>query len=338
MVSFTESSATEDLYPLTLTRQVADVRVGILTIREKWQLAGLAAEQPVDPAIVPNNQFFQAVAAEGYASAANRDDLCFRLHYPWEIPSLNAKAISEDLEIMVSGMERMELPSQVQVTGDPGSVFAENGAVLEHCFINVTGGPVHIAAGATIMEGAMLRGPVSIGKGAMVKMGAAIYSSTIGPNCVVGGEIRNSVFLANSNKAHEGYIGDAVIGEWCNLGAGTSCSNIRNTGSEVSVWHMKSHTYRKAGLKCGLIMGDHSRCSINTSFNTGTVVGVSAHIFQPGGLTPKFIPSFSWGMDGTIRYRLPKAIEDIRNWMAFRHAAPDDELISTLTEIYNNHQ
>jgi len=335
MLSFTESPVREDLYPITLTRQVADVRVGILTIREKWQLSGLDPGKPVDPSIIPNRRFFLAMDSEGYAAAANRDDLCLRLRYPWDIPSCNARAISEDLELMEPYMTRIEWPAHVRVTGSSGMVFVEKGAVLEHCYINVTGGPVHIAEGATIMEGAMLRGPVSIGKGATVKMGAAIYASTIGPGCVVGGEIRHSMLLGNSNKAHEGYLGDAVLGEWCNLGAGTSCSNIRNTGSGVRVWHMKSGTYRDAGLKCGLIMGDHSRCSIHTSFNTGTVVGVSANLFQPGRLTPKFIPSFSWGMDGTDRYQLDKAIRDISNWMGFKGTGPDDDMIRTLTEIYN---
>jgi UDP-N-acetylglucosamine diphosphorylase / glucose-1-phosphate thymidylyltransferase / UDP-N-acetylgalactosamine diphosphorylase / glucosamine-1-phosphate N-acetyltransferase / galactosamine-1-phosphate N-acetyltransferase len=152
------------------------------------------------------------------------------------------------------------------------------------------------------MEGAMLRGPVSIGDRSIVKMGAAIYgATTIGPGCIVGGEIKNSIFFSYSNKAHDGYIGDAVIGSWCNLGAGTSCSNIRNTATPVKIWNIHQHCFMEAGLKCGLIMGDYSRCGINTSFNTGTVVGVCANIFQSGSLQPKYIPSFSWGSDTGIR-------------------------------------
>lgn len=336
MFLFAESPFREDLYPLTLTRPVADVRVGILTIREKWEHAGLSLVQAVDPCIIPDPRFFSALREHGYEHTVKQPDLVKRLRYPWDIPVLNAKAIEDDLALMVPTIRRASIPAHVMVTGDASRVVIEQGATLEHCFINVTNGPVHIAEGAVVMEGAMLRGPLSIGRNAIVKMGAAIYSSTIGPGCIVGGEVKNSVFLANSNKAHDGYIGDAVIGEWCNLGAGSSCSNIRNTASEVKVWHMKSGSYMNAGLKCGLIMGDHSRCSINTSFNTGTVVGVSANIFQPGTLTPKFIPSFSWGVDDTEKYRFDKAVEDITNWMAFKHARPDHTIIDKLKDIYNN--
>jgi UDP-N-acetylglucosamine diphosphorylase/glucosamine-1-phosphate N-acetyltransferase len=183
----------------------------------------------------------------------------------------------------------------------------------------------------------MLRGPVAIGEGAVVKMGAALYgATTIGPGCIIGGEVKNSVFFSFSNKAHDGYIGDAVIGSWCNLGAGTSCSNIRNTATPVKVWNISQHRFMEAGLKCGLMMGDYSRCGINTSFNTGTVVGVCANIFQSGSLQPKYIPSFSWGSDTGISYDPSKAIADINNWMAFKSRTLTQLETEQLKTLYSN--
>ena len=186
------------------------------------------------------------------------------------------------------------------------------------------------------MEGAMLRGPLFIGEGTVIKMGAAIYGATsIGPQCLIGGEIKNSVLFGYSNKGHEGYLGDSVIGEWCNLGAGTTSSNIRNNASAVKVWDMKNRIFTEAGLKCGLLMGDYSRASINSSFNTGTVVGVCANIFQPGGLLPKFIPSFSWGASTDLKYSFDKALVDINNWMNFKNQSLSTEQINTLQHIFS---
>jgi UDP-N-acetylglucosamine diphosphorylase/glucosamine-1-phosphate N-acetyltransferase len=162
------------------------------------------------------------------------------------------------------------------------------------------------------MEGSSIRGPFAAGEGSVIKMNSRIYgATTIGPYCLVGGEIKNSVFFAYSNKAHDGYIGDSVIGEWCNLGAGTTNSNIKNNASEVKVWTPAGEM--NAGLKCGMFMGDYSKTSINTSINTGTVIGVCCNVFG-SGLSPKFIPNFSWGSEGVQRYHLEKAFIDIENW------------------------
>lgn len=208
--------------------------------------------------------------------------------------------------------------------------------VAEHCYINASGGPVYVSSGVEIMEGVMLRGPIFIGRDSVIKMGATVYgATTIGPKCIVGGEVKNSVIFGYSNKAHEGYLGDAVIGEWCNLGAGTSCSNIRNSASPVKVWLMDRKIFVKAGLKCGLLMGDYSRCSINSSFNTGTVVGVCANIFKPGNLLPKFIPSFSWGPTSKVRYTFEKAISDIDSWMSFKGLSITKEQVKSLQYIFS---
>lgn len=339
MPVFIESHCREDLFPITLTRHTADIRVGILTIREKWLVAPDDLSKITDPIpanIVPGPEFFDLVSSEGLSTALEHSEHFREFRYPWEITAINKWAIEQDFKLLTWNRASAPLPTGVRLTGNMAEVFLEEGVHIEHCYLNTLQGPIYIASGAQIMEGAMLRGPLSIGKNAVVKMGTAIYgATTIGPSSVVGGEIRNTILTGNSNKAHAGYLGDAWIGEWCNLGAGTSCSNLRNTATPVKVWQMNKKQFVKGGLKCGLIMGDHSKSSINTSFNTATVVGISANIFQPGPLLPKFIPSFSWGTDGET-YELQKAIRDINNWMTFKNTALTKDQIQTLTDIYNN--
>jgi UDP-N-acetylglucosamine diphosphorylase / glucose-1-phosphate thymidylyltransferase / UDP-N-acetylgalactosamine diphosphorylase / glucosamine-1-phosphate N-acetyltransferase / galactosamine-1-phosphate N-acetyltransferase len=342
MLSFSEIHCRENLFPFTLTRHTADIRTGIFTIREKWKMAaalfpGLHLPDHIPANIVPGPVFFKAIAEQGYDQAILQTVSFKTITYPWQLPAINEWAMLQDFELVkMTEISRSISPTN-KISGDPDLILIEEGAVVEHCFLNTSKGPIYIGRNAEIMEGSMLRGPVSIGEGAVVKMGAAIYgATTIGPGCMVGGEIKNSIFFSFSNKAHEGYIGDAVIGSWCNLGAGTSCSNIRNTATPVKVWNMHQHSFLEAGLKCGLLMGDYSRCGINTSFNTGTVVGVSANIFQSGSLQPKFIPSFSWGSDTGIRYHFDKAISDINNWMAFRQRSLTEQEKEQLKNIYSN--
>jgi UDP-N-acetylglucosamine diphosphorylase/glucosamine-1-phosphate N-acetyltransferase len=185
------------------------------------------------------------------------------------------------------------------------------------------------------MEGTVIRGPFACGENAVIKMSSRIYGATsIGPHCTVGGEIKNSVFFAYSNKAHDGYIGDSVIGEWCNLGAGTSNSNIKNNASIVKVWTPKGEM--NAGQKCGVFMGDYSKTSINTSINTGTVMGVCSNVFETG-LTPKYIPSFSWGSDGLRRYELQKALADIDSWKKLKGESITENEKTILTYIFKNY-
>jgi UDP-N-acetylglucosamine diphosphorylase/glucosamine-1-phosphate N-acetyltransferase len=185
------------------------------------------------------------------------------------------------------------------------------------------------------MEGCLLRGPLAICEGATIKMGAKIYgATTIGPGCVAGGEIKNTVFFGHSNKSHDGYIGDAVVGEWCNMGAGTSCSNIKNTASDIMVWTPKGLV--NAGTKCGVVMGDYSRTAINTSINTGTMVGVSSHVYG-NGLTPKYIPSFSWGSEGVERYEFEKALANIANWKALKKQVLSENEKNVLKHIFDHY-
>lgn len=335
MIEFHEAHGRENLFPLTFTRHSADIRVGILTIREKWEHASVDVKGEVPSNLIPSKAFFDRLQSSGWAAAMADTDTYRTFNYPWELPELNAWAITADFALITTGRNSSSLNDTNKRIGGNG-IFLEDVTDINYAYFNTTHGPIYVGAGATIMEGAMLRGPLSIGAGAVVKMGAAIYGgTTIGPGCVVGGEVKNSIFTAFSNKAHDGYIGDAVIGAWCNLGAGTSCSNIRNAIAEVKVWHIASGQWKKAGIKCGLIMGDHCTCAINSSFNTGTVIGVSANIFQSGGLLPKFIPSFSWGAGGEERYRIDKALDNIRQWMKLKHQTPDEGLLKQLTEIYN---
>jgi UDP-N-acetylglucosamine diphosphorylase/glucosamine-1-phosphate N-acetyltransferase len=231
--------------------------------------------------------------------------------FPWEISQMNKWAISQDFELITKSRKSQKISATNKLIKDD-HIFVEKGAEVQHCYLNASDGPIYIGKNAVVMEGSMLRGPVAICDGAVVKMGSKIYgATTIGPACNVGGEIKNSVFFANSNKAHDGYIGDSVIGEWCNMGAGTSNSNIKNNASGVMLW--TPNGAMNVGLKCGVMMGDYSRTAINTSINTGTVIGVCCNVIG-NGLTPKYIPSFSWSSDGVERYDFEKALSDIENW------------------------
>ena len=356
----------ENLFPFTLTRQIQDIRIGILTIREKWERwlemesfdkkendykdldrsveIGEMDDKDViylvHGNILPTEKLIKKIKklkTGEFISVAEKESLIYciskkevigtnkikvknsievtngfrEINFPWEIFQLNKWAIEQDFELLTQGRKSQKISPTNKII-NPENIFIERGAVIEHCFLNASDGPIYIGKDAVVMEGSMLRGPVAICEGAVVKMGSKIYgATTIGPNCIAGGEIKNSVFFSNSNKAHDGYIGDSVIGEWCNLGAGTSNSNIKNNASSVMLW--TPHGGVNVGLKCGVIMGDYSRTAINTAFNTGTVVGVCCNIIG-NGLTPKYIPSFSWGSDGVERYQFDKAVSDIENW------------------------
>ena len=379
----------ENLYPFTLTRQIQDIRVGILTIREKWErILGLPSFDKweddykdldrsiridkntgndiclmIHGNILPTAKLVKAVkklqngefiSVNGNAGVIFRftkneitephkikvtnaitikDDVK-NIQFPWDIFQLNNYAIQQDFELL-TGKRKSQKISGANKIVKASRVFIEKGVEMEHCILNASEGPIYIGKNALIMEGALIRGPVAIGENAVIKMGAKIYgATTIGPNCIAGGEIKNSVFFGNSNKAHDGYIGDSVIGEWCNMGAGTSNSNIKNNAGEVRVWTLKGEM--SAGLKCGLFMGDYSRTSINSSINTGTVIGVCCNVFGQG-LSPKYIPSFSWGSDGVQRYSFEKALIDIENWMKLKNKTISDSEKIILKYIFENY-
>jgi UDP-N-acetylglucosamine diphosphorylase/glucosamine-1-phosphate N-acetyltransferase len=366
-IVFTEEFCSpENLFPFTLTRQIQDIRVGIFTIREKWErLLDMSSYdkqeddyKDLDRALVIDDsigddilylihgnilptpklakqvkklkpgEFISIPEQETLVYCISRKQIIdkerirvekavnltseFReVKYPWDIFNLNGWAIQQDLEWLKMN-RAFQAPSPTNRLTNVENIYIEEGATVEHCFLNAIEGPIYIAKNAVVMEGSMLRGPIAIGEGAVVKMGTKIYGATsIGPYCSVGGEIKNSVLFGYSNKAHDGYLGDAVVGEWCNMGAGTSNSNVKNNASNIAVYTPNGPV--QVGLKCGVLMGDYSRTAINTSINTGTVIGVSCNVFG-NGLTPKYIPSFSWGSEGIKRYELHKALEHIENW------------------------
>lgn len=237
----------------------------------------------------------------------------------WDLFTHNAYAIQMDFDWMTQGRVSQKISSTNGVI-NAQRIFIEEGAVVEFATLNAKEGPIYIGKNAEIMEGAMIRGGLALGEGAKINMGAKIYSgTTIGPHCKVGGEVNNSILMGYSNKGHDGFLGNSVIGEWCNLGADTNNSNLKNNYSAIRVWNYTEKGMINTGLQfCGLMMGDFSKSAINTQFNTGTVVGVSANVFD-AGFTPKFIPSFSWGgNDKTYRYDLEKSFEAAERMMERR--------------------
>jgi UDP-N-acetylglucosamine diphosphorylase/glucosamine-1-phosphate N-acetyltransferase len=336
----------DHLFPFSQTRHVADIRVGILTIREKWELlTGKVIISSADDLngdelhihgdIIPTLKNVQAIlrAANDRISMLDNSDIKI-LHYPWQIFQYNDWAMRHDFALLTEGKKSQPLPSTNRCINEE-QIFIEEGAVVEHSILNASTGPIYIGKRAIIMEGNMIRGPFSIGEQSVLKMGSRIYGATsVGHSCTVGGEIKNSVFFEYSNKAHDGYLGDSVIGAWCNLGAGTSNSNVKNTGGEVKYFLSKAMKAVVAGNKAGLLMGDYSRAAINTSFNTGSVVGVCCNIF--GQQFPsKYIENFSWGNE---RYIFEKVLKDIENWKKMKMQTITAKETEILYELYLSNQ
>jgi UDP-N-acetylglucosamine diphosphorylase/glucosamine-1-phosphate N-acetyltransferase len=258
-----------------------------------------------------------------------------KIDYPWDIFTYNERAINQDLELLIKGRKSSLISSTNQVLF-PERIFIEEGAKVEFSILNAQNGPIYIGKEAEIMEGCMVRGPLALCDHAVLKMGTKIYgATTIGPYCKVGGEIHNSVLFAYSNKAHDGFLGNAVLGEWCNLGADTNNSNLKNNYVQVKVWNYGQERFIDSGLQfCGLIMGDHSKTAIGTMFNTGTVVGVSANIFG-AGFPRNFVPSFSLGGPGGFTtFGITKAFEVAREVMSRRHLQLSDTDEQILINVF----
>ena len=335
---FDDTLIKKSLFPFTAVRNAADIRIGILTIREKWErmLADVVTAEDLTSLtlsadIVPSSNYARAVIEAGEDQFVFNNEDIRVLNHPWHIFQYNDWALRKDFELITQGRKSQPVNSTNRVTGIE-NIFLEAGASVEHCILNASDGPIYIGKNATIMEGSMIRGPFALCENAMVKMGTKIYgATTVGPYSVVGGEIKNSVIFGYSNKGHDGYLGDSVLGEWCNLGAGTSNSNLKNTAGEVRVWDYKSKSFISAGTKCGLLMGDYSRAAINTSFNTGTVVGICCNIFGEG-YPEKWLPNFTWGKE---KYLFNKAMTDIANWKKLKGHLLDQEEEELLKELYN---
>lgn len=351
-----DGNVRNQLLPFTFTRPVADIRIGILTIREKWEhLLGfttttvtedyLSEKYPfleleknilINASFLPSENLANIVKGLGENQAVFFDDepIAFfttegqevdfetfdiiqyahddvlRIENTWDIFSKNGEAIKRDFEMLTKGRESQPIPEAVW-TSSPENIFIEEGAQLPLCSLNASEGPIYIGKNAEIMEACAVRGPFALCEHSTLKMGAKIYSNTtIGPHSKVGGEVNNCVIFGYSNKGHDGFLGNSVLGEWCNLGADTNNSNLKNNYAEVRLWNYETEGFARTGLQfCGLMMGDHSKCGINTMFNTGTVVGVSANIFG-SGFPRNFVPSFSWGGSGGFTtYKTDKAFE-----------------------------
>lgn len=354
-IIFFEDEVRKDLLPLTFTRPVSAIRIGILTIREKWEMyfkgnysdyteSYLAVKYPlhwkensilINGSVCPDEELVAAISSlsegelllkDGIKLAAkpkdqkfNFDQLkskeyngsVFRIDSLAAIFSKNEEAIQHDFSLLTQGRKSQPLSSTNRIIGNPEWIFLEENAKVECAVLNTTAGPIYIGKDAEIMEGSMVRGPFSLGEHAQLKMASKIYgATTIGPYSKIGGEVNNAVIMGYSNKAHDGFLGNSVIGEWCNLGADTNNSNLKNNYAEVKLWNYSTNNFKKTGLQfCGLIMGDHSKCGINTMFNTGTVVGVSCNLFG-SGFPRNFVPDFSWGgAQGFEVFALNKAIE-----------------------------
>jgi len=358
-----DSEVRDQLLPFTFTKPMGELRIGILTIREKWEhfLKGTASyitqdylsdkfptivkseNYVINGAILPNPtlcqmisrlSFNEALLHKGDFIAAKLNEIQFnhlmndeaiesleglelqgystihKIEHVWDLYKLNGIAQEIDYQILTKNRTSQPISSTNRIIA-AHNIFLEEGAVVECSNLNATLGPIYISKNAEIMEGCSIRGGFALGENSTLKMGANIYGpTTIGPHCKAGGEIKNSIIMGFSNKAHAGYLGNSVIGEWCNLGADTNNSNLKNNYSEVKVWNYDAEQLVQSGEQfCGLFMGDHSKCGINTMFNTGTVVGVFANIFG-SGFPKKYIPSFTWGgVQINDTYQLEKALE-----------------------------
>jgi len=377
-----DGSVRNALLPFTFTRPVADIRIGILTIREKWEkylgvttttlteeylsekfpMVEMAENVMINASFCPNETLvemitflkpMQAIVKEdeiiAFFTTDDQEEVDFEqyelidfdkdvlsVEYSWDIFQKNDQAIREDFELLTQDRKSEPIPSTVQVLGAE-NIFIEEGAVLNFCTLNATTGPIYIGNDAEIMEGSVIRGPFALGEHAQVKLATKIYgATTVGPHCRVGGEVNNSVMFAYSNKGHDGFLGNAVLGEWCNIGADSNNSNLKNNYESVKLWDYETERFVNTGLQfCGLMMGDHSKCGINTMFNTGTVVGVSANIFG-AGFPRNYIPNFTWGgAQGTQAYLPKKAFETAKIVMSRRNIEFSESDENILTHIFN---
>lgn len=376
-----DGAVRNQLLPFTFTRPVADIRIGILTIREKWEkflgsttttvteeylsdkfpmveleqnvlinasfcpsenLVLLIKNLQENQAIFYNDEplaFYanedQEIDFDAFTVTQYTDDDVLRIENTWDIFEKNHQAIKRDYDVLTQGRTSEAIP-QTTIAFNHEHIFIEKGAKVMCASLNATDGPIYIGKDTVLMEGATIQGPFALCEHSSIKMGAKIYGgTTIGPHCKVGGEVANSVMMGYSNKGHDGYMGNSVLGHWCNLGADTNTSNLKNNYAQVRLWDYDTEKFAKTGNQfCGLMMGDHSKCGINTMFNTGTVVGVSANIFG-AGYPRNFIPSYSWGgSSGMETYNTTKAFEVAAVVMARRGLEFDTQEEAILNEVF----
>jgi UDP-N-acetylglucosamine diphosphorylase/glucosamine-1-phosphate N-acetyltransferase len=376
-----DGPARNALLPFTFTRPVADILIGIMTIRQKWEMrlgsttttlteeylsekfpmVELEENIMINASFLPNDVLAEMVSnlesnqaifkgdeVIAFYTNENQEEVdfdsydiieykgdCITVKNTWDIFSNNDAAIREDFNFLTEDRTSQQIPKSVNVIA-PENIFIEEGAKLEFVTLNASSGPIYIGKNAEIMEGSVVRGPLALCENAQIKMAAKVYgATTVGPYSRIGGEVKNAVLFAYSNKGHDGFLGDSVLGEWCNIGADSNNSNLKNNYEEVRLWSYETEGFAKTGLQfCGLMMGDHSKCGINTMFNTGTVVGVSSNIFGTG-FPRNFVPSFSWGgASGFTTYITKKAFETARLVMSRRNVEFDEKEAAILEHIF----
>ena len=369
-------------YPFSLTRSLTEIRVGIFTIKERWDshlntecqvftspyLQGLY-EAPflqnedaviyINSTCLPDTTIKNAILnlkvgeslldkdGKWIATQTNERSIGKILlgdpnlkttiaatffKNPIQLLQIHASIIQIDFKQIIANQTSIVVDDSNRLIC-PEKIFIAEGASLSGVSLNATEGPIYIGKNAILMEGAAIRGPFVLGEKAVVKMNACIYGATsVGPYCTIGGEIKNSILMGYSNKAHEGYLGDSIIGQWCNLGAGTCNSNVKNTAGPIQIWNQYQKSWDTIGNKMGMLVGDYTRFAIQSSINTGSYIGASANIYG-NGLLPKMIPNFSWGI--TKGYVLEKAIEDIQNWKKMKGFQISDAEKEVLTALFH---
>jgi len=376
-----DSEVRTSLLPFTFTRPVAEIRIGILTLREKYEAylkvktsfkteEYLRVKYPmtletdnifIDSSFLPTSQLVSAIQSLEPQTALIYNDLVLayrsaadisladisslkqksfqvpliRVQNTWDIFSKNGEALQQDFDLLTKGRKSAPI-SKTNRLISPENIFLEEGAKVEYSILNATEGPIYLGKDSEVMEGNMIRGGFALCERAVVKMGAKIYGpTTVGPHGKVCGEINNSVIFGNSSKGHDGYLGNSVLGEWCNIGADSNNSNLKNNYAKVRLWNYATERFEQTGLQfCGLMMGDHSKTAINTMFNTGTVIGVNCNIYVPG-FPRNFVPSFSWGgASGFTTYQTAKAFEAAEVMMARRGRIFDEKEASIMEHVF----
>ncbi len=381
LILFDDPSIRTNLLPFTFTRPVADIRIGIVTIREKWekQLNCSSSSLTVDylqkkypttegsenlfinGALCPDEKLVSIIkklalgetlvsgeivlaAKSNTATLPSKEktvaytEAFTLIDQPWKIFQHNAAQIKSDFALITKGRKSADIQDKHTIVYGAENIFVEEGVDIKAAVLNAESGPIYLGKNSVVQEGALIKGSFALCEGATVNMGAKMRGdSTIGPHCKVGGEISNSVLFGFSNKGHDGFLGNSVLGEWCNLGADTNTSNLKNNYDQVKLWSYAKRGFVNTGQQfCGLMMGDHSKCGINTMFNTGTVVGVSANVFGDG-YPRNFIPSFSWGgAAGFIPYQLNKVFETAERVMSRRHIPLTDLDKEILQHIFDS--
>jgi UDP-N-acetylglucosamine diphosphorylase/glucosamine-1-phosphate N-acetyltransferase len=376
VILFDDEQLRKNLLPFTYTRAIADIRIGITTIKEKWNLYyadiniltesylqekyGVFQQKEntlyINASLIPSDALVSEINSlkENELLTDNNIILAYKnntsnkiavqshsspliISQKWDIFQQNEKVMTYDFEKLTKGRKSQVLSETNTLIGDTSKLFIEEGAYVEASVLNTNTGVIYIGKDAEVMEGSVIRGPLAMCEHAATKLCTKIYgATTLGPHVKVGGEVNNSVIFGYSNKGHDGFLGNSVLGEWCNLGADTNNSNLKNNYGEIKVWNYDSEKEENSGLQfCGLMMGDHSKSGINTMFNTGTVVGVCANVFG-ADFPAKHIPSYTWGgAESTEGFKLDKAYEVAERMMERRKIPLTDIDRKILKEVFN---